>query len=128
MYPSQLDHLVFQTIGGAADDAGLPCYVVGGWVRDRLLDRGNSKDVDFVVVGDALALAQESARRLKAGKVTVFKNYGTAQFRWKDWDIEFVRARSESYSPHSRNPKVAPGDTKRTYHFGTTPHVCRQSI
>lgn len=109
MYPSQLDHLVFQTIGGAADDAGLPCYVVGGWVRDRLLDRGNSKDVDFVVVGDALALAQESARRLKAGKVTVFKNYGTAQFRWKDWDIEFVRARSESYSPHSRNPKVAPG-------------------
>ena len=109
MYPSQLDHLVFQTIGAAADDAGLPCYVVGGWVRDRLLNRGNSKDVDFVVVGDALALAQESARRLKGGKVTVFKNFGTAQFRWKDWDIEFVRARSESYSPNSRNPKVAPG-------------------
>ena len=109
MYPSQLDHLVFQTIGAAADDAGLPCYVVGGWVRDRLLNRGNSKDVDFVVVGDALALAQESARRLKGGKVTVFKNFGTAQFRWKDWDIEFVRARSESYSPDSRNPKVAPG-------------------
>jgi len=64
MYPKELDHLVFQTIGATADDAGVPCYVVGGWVRDRLLKRGNSKDVDFVVVGDALALAQEAAHRL----------------------------------------------------------------
>ncbi len=109
MYPKELDHLVFQTIGATADDAGVPCYVVGGWVRDRLLKRGNSKDVDFVVVGDALSLAQEAAHRLKAGKVTVFKNFGTAQFRWKDWDIEFVGARSESYSPNSRNPQVAAG-------------------
>ncbi len=109
MYPKELDHLVFETIGCAADDAGVPCYVVGGWVRDLLLERGKSKDVDFVVVGDALALAQEAARRLKAGKVTVFKNYGTAQFRWKDWHLEFVQARSESYHPNSRNPIVAPG-------------------
>lgn len=104
-----LHHPVFETIGAVADDAGVPCYVVGGWVRDRLLDKGPSKDVDFVVVGDALALAHESARRLKAGKVTVFKNFGTAQFRWKDWDIEFVTARSESYNALSRNPTVAPG-------------------
>lgn len=109
MSPAALSHPVFKTIGAAADAAGVPCYVVGGWVRDRLLDRGNSKDVDFVVVGDALPLAQESARRLKAGKVTVFKNFGTAQFRWKEWDIEFVSARSESYSAHSRNPSVRPG-------------------
>ena len=104
-----LQHLVFTTIGKVADEAGLRCFVVGGWVRDRLMERGDSKDVDFVVVGDALSIAQEAARRLKAGKVTVFKNFGTAQFRWKDWDIEFVQARSESYTANSRNPKVAPG-------------------
>jgi tRNA nucleotidyltransferase (CCA-adding enzyme) len=74
-----------------------------------MLKRGKGKDVDFVVVGDALTVAQNAAKVLKAGKVTVFKTYGTAQFRWNDWDVEFVGARSESYHPSSRNPDVQPG-------------------
>jgi poly(A) polymerase len=100
---------LFKAVGAEADALGLECYVVGGWVRDQLLNRGKGKDVDFVVVGDALAVAQNAAKALKAGKVTVFKTYGTAQFRWKEWDVEFVGARSESYHPSSRNPDVQPG-------------------
>ena len=105
----QLDSPVFKAIGAEADTLGLECYVVGGWVRDQMLNRGKGKDVDFVVVGDALTVAQNAAKALKAGKVTVFKTYGTAQFRWNDWDVEFVGARSESYHPSSRNPDVQPG-------------------
>jgi poly(A) polymerase len=104
-----LDSPLFNVIGAEADALGLECYVVGGWVRDQMLNRGKGKDVDFVVVGDALTVAQNAAKALKAGKVTVFKTYGTAQFRWKDWDVEFVGARSESYHPSSRNPDVQPG-------------------
>jgi poly(A) polymerase len=103
------DSPLFKAVGAEADALGLECYVVGGWVRDQLLNRGKGKDVDFVVVGDALAVAQNAAKALKAGKVTVFKTYGTAQFRWKEWDVEFVGARSESYHPSSRNPDVQPG-------------------
>lgn len=103
------DSPLFKAVGAEADALGLECYVVGGWVRDQLLNRGKGKDVDFVVVGDALAVAQNAAKALKAGKVTIFKTYGTAQFRWKEWDVEFVGARSESYHPSSRNPDVQPG-------------------
>jgi poly(A) polymerase len=104
-----LDSPLFKAIGAEADALGLECYVVGGWVRDQMLNRGKGKDVDFVVVGDALTVAQNAAKALKAGKVTIFKTYGTAQFRWKEWDVEFVGARSESYHPSSRNPDVQPG-------------------
>ena len=104
-----LDSPLFKAIGAEADVLGLECYVVGGWVRDQLLNRGEGKDVDFVVVGDALTVAQNAAKALKAGKVTIFKTYGTAQFRWKEWDVEFVGARAESYRPSSRNPDVRPG-------------------
>ena len=76
-----LDSPLFKAIGAEADVLGLECYVVGGWVRDQLLNRGEGKDVDFVVVGDALTVAQNAAKALKAGKVTIFKTYGTAQFR-----------------------------------------------
>jgi len=103
------DSPLFKAVGAEADALGLECYVVGGWVRDQMLNRGKGKDVDFVVVGDALTVAQNAAKALKAGKVTVFKTYGTAQFRWNDWDVEFVGARSESYHPSSRNPDVQPG-------------------
>ncbi len=104
-----LDSPLFKAIGAEADALGLECYVVGGWVRDQMLNRGKGKDVDFVVVGDALTVAQNAANALKAGKVTVFKTYGTAQFRWNEWEVEFVGARSESYHPSSRNPDVQPG-------------------
>ncbi|MFM1884606.1 MAG: hypothetical protein RL168_790 [Bacteroidota bacterium] len=109
MAEALLNSPLFKAIGAEADALGLECYVVGGWVRDQLLQRGKGKDVDFVVVGDALQVAQNAAKALKAGKVTIFKTYGTAQFRWKEWDVEFVGARSESYHPSSRNPNVQPG-------------------
>ena len=107
-FSSQHDFL-FKAIGKEADDLNLPCYVVGGWVRDQLLKRPNSKDIDFVVVGDALDVAKRCSKTLGGSKVTLFKKFGTAQFRWKDWDIEFVQARTESYTSDSRNPAVAPG-------------------
>jgi len=108
-YASWIDHPLFQAVGSAADELGLPCYVVGGWVRDRLMNRKNSKDVDFVVVGDALAVAKVAAAALKAGKVAVYQNFGTAQFTWHGWQIEFVQARTESYRSESRKPTVQPG-------------------
>jgi len=107
-----IDHDLFKTVGEAADDLGLPCYVVGGWVRDQFLKRGSSKDVDFVVVGDALALAQSAAKMLRAGKVVVYPNFGTAQFTWNGWQIEFVQARAESYRSESRKPTVVPGSLR----------------
>lgn len=107
-FNAQHDFL-FKAIGKEADDLSLPCYVVGGWVRDQLLKRPDSKDIDFVVVGDALEVAKRCAKALGGSKVTLFKKFGTAQFRWKAWDIEFVQARTESYSSDSRKPAVAPG-------------------
>jgi poly(A) polymerase len=107
-----IDHELFKTVGEAADDLSLPCYVVGGWVRDQFLNRGSSKDVDFVVVGDALALAQSAAKLLRAGKVVVYPNFGTAQFTWNGWQIEFVQARTESYRSESRKPTVVPGSLR----------------
>ena len=107
-----IDHDLFKRVGEAADDLSLPCYVVGGWVRDQFLNRGSSKDVDFVVVGDALALAQSAAKLLRAGKVVVYPNFGTAQFTWNGWQIEFVQARTESYRSESRKPTVVPGSLR----------------
>ena len=103
---------LFEGVGACADALELPCYVVGGWVRDRLLQRPESMDVDFVVVGDALEVAQQASRRLGGSKVAIYRNFGTAQFRWKDWDIEFVQARKESYRTESRKPTVKPGSLR----------------
>lgn len=100
---------LFEAVGACADGLELPCFVVGGWVRDRLLQRPESKDVDFVVVGDAMEVAKQASRRLGGSKVAIYRNFGTAQFRWGDWDIEFVQARKESYRSESRKPTVKPG-------------------
>lgn len=83
-------------------------YVVGGMVRDVLLKR-LSKDIDFVCVGDGLALAEACAKELNVKKVALFKNYGTAAFQYRGNEVEFVGARKESYSPDSRKPAVQPG-------------------
>ena len=96
-------------VGEEADKLGLECYVVGGWVRDLLLHRP-SKDIDVVVVGSGISLAEAVAKRLGRGAhLAVFKTYGTAQVKKNDLELEFVGARKESYQHNSRNPIVENG-------------------
>ena len=100
---------VFQVIAEEAEKLGIPVWVIGGFVRDRLLGL-DSKDADFVTLGDCLPLAEAVAGRLSAEKsLTIFKNFGTAQVKSGEWILEFVSARKESYRDHSRKPEVAPG-------------------
>jgi len=87
---------------------GIEAYVIGGYVRDLLLERP-CKDIDFVCNSDGIALAHATAQSLGIKDVNVFKNFGTAMFRLDDLDIEFVGARRESYDPSSRKPFVSPG-------------------
>lgn len=108
-FRADLQQTIFQVVSRAADKAGLETYVVGGYVRDLILKR-QSKDIDFVCVGSGIALAQEVARSMGPEvNVNVFKNFGTAQIRYRDLDIEFVGARRESYQRDSRKPVVEDG-------------------
>jgi tRNA nucleotidyltransferase/poly(A) polymerase len=107
-YADQLKHPVFKVVAQIIKEQQLEAYVIGGWVRDLLLERP-CKDIDIVVVGNGLELANASAKILRVKKVALFKTYGTAQFRYKDLDVEFVGARKESYSPDSRKPAVESG-------------------
>ena len=106
-------HVVFEVIAQVAQRQGIETYVVGGFVRDLLLDRP-SKDIDVVCVGDGIALAQAVAQALKqlpghTTEVSVFKNFGTAMIKHQEYELEFVGARKESYRSDSRKPEVAPG-------------------
>lgn len=106
---SKIDAKIFHTIGNLADELGLECYLIGGYVRDLLLDRG-SKDIDVVVVGNGVAFAEALKKRLGRGsQLAVFKTYGTAQLKYNNTEIEIVGARKESYSHNSRNPIVEQG-------------------
>ena len=98
---------IFQHIMRVVDRMGVEAYVVGGYVRDYYLHRP-STDIDVVVVGSGVAVAEELGKELGV-KVSIFKTYGTAMLRWKGTEVEFVGARKESYTPSSRNPQVAPG-------------------
>jgi poly(A) polymerase len=104
------EQVIFKKVAEAAKELGFPCYLVGGFVRDKILERP-TKDADFVCVGDALRLAEIVSKKIKPHpKVNYFKTFGTAQFRLPDgFDLEFVGARKESYMQHSRNPEVQPG-------------------
>lgn len=104
---------IFEKVSLAAESLHLPCYLVGGFVRDKLLNRP-TKDADFVCVGNALELATTVSKSfVPHPKVSLFKNFGTAQFRLADgFDLEFVGARKESYQHHSRKPEVEPGTIK----------------
>lgn len=104
----QLNHPVFKVASQIVTEMGLEAYVIGGFVRDLILDRP-SKDIDIVVVGNGLELAKNCAEKLRVKKVSYFKNFGTAQFVYKDLDIEFVGARKESYRSDSRKPIVEDG-------------------
>jgi poly(A) polymerase len=107
-FAHKIQHPVFKVVSQIISEKGLEAYVIGGFVRDLLLDRP-SKDIDIVVVGDGLALAEEAAKILRVKKVSLFKNFGTAQFNYKDLDIEFVGARKESYQEDSRKPAIEVG-------------------
>lgn len=99
---------VFKTISKVADQYDKEAYVIGGFVRDLYLDRPTT-DIDVVVVGSGIALAEAVARELGGLKVSVFKNFGTAMFKYRGMDIEFVGARRESYQRNSRKPIVEDG-------------------
>ena len=107
MIPAPLDNPVFGHIRETVDRLGVEAYVVGGFVRDYYLRRP-STDIDVVVVGDGVAVAEDLGRKLRA-KVSIFKTFGTAMLRWQGTEVEFVGARRESYSHDSRKPQVEPG-------------------
>ena len=104
-----LDKDIFRHIGRVADELGVECYVVGGYVRDIFLERP-SNDIDVVVVGSGIEVASELKRQLgRKAHLSVFKNFGTAQVKMGDLEVEFVGARRESYSHDSRKPIVEDG-------------------
>lgn len=107
-FAHKLKHPVFKVVSQIITEKGLEAYVIGGFVRDLLLDRP-SKDIDIVVVGNGMELAQAAGEKLRVKKVSLFKNFGTAQFNYKDLDVEFVGARKESYQRDSRKPIVEDG-------------------
>ncbi|MES2285402.1 MAG: HD domain-containing protein [Bacteroidota bacterium] len=106
---TKLTHPIFKIISECANEMNIPAYVIGGWVRDLLLDRP-SKDIDIVAIGSGIDLAQKVAKKLgNKYHVNVYKNFGTAQIVYEDYDIEFVGARKESYRSESRKPIVENG-------------------
>ncbi len=109
MFAKDLEHPVFKLVSQVLPQMGCEAWVVGGWVRDLLLGRP-SKDIDIVVEGSGIELAQKIAGELPGGqKLKVFKNFGTAMLRIDDWEIEFVGTRKESYRSNSRKPIVEDG-------------------
>ena len=101
---------LFKLISKTAEDSGLSVYIVGGYVRDLLMKRAAPTDIDFVTEGSGIALAQSVAAAIDPEtKVSVFKTYGTAMFRYQGLELEFVGARKESYNAESRNPSVEQG-------------------
>lgn len=105
----QLSDKIFSLISETADELQLETYVIGGYVRDIFLHR-SSKDIDIVTVGNGILLAEKVHEKLgKKSKFSFFKNYGTAQIKTKEWEVEFVGTRKESYNFDSRNPMVEAG-------------------
>jgi len=108
-FSKHINNKIFQSVADQAADLNLETYVIGGYVRDLILERA-SKDIDFVTIGDGIELAEKVAKSLNPKlNVNVFKNFGTAQFNYKGCDLEFVGARKESYSRDSRKPQVERG-------------------
>ena len=109
-YKKALNNKIFEVISQASQELNMDSYVIGGFVRDLLLNRDFKKDIDIVAVGSGIELALKVSQLLpKKPKVQVFKNYGTAMLRFQEIEIEFVGARKESYHFESRNPVVENG-------------------
>ncbi len=106
---SDKELFVLKKIARAAVELEMPCFLIGGFVRDKIIGR-STKDIDIVCVGDGIALAEKVAKQFKpTSQISVFKNFGTAQLKIDDLDIEFVGARKESYNYDSRKPTVQQG-------------------
>lgn len=106
-----IEHPIFELISEAAQELGVEAYVIGGYVRDCILQR-ETKDIDVVSTGKGIELAKAVAARLGGSKISVFKRFGTAMINHKDLEVEFVGARKESYSEDSRKPAVEDGTIK----------------
>ncbi|MBR3092456.1 MAG: HD domain-containing protein [Bacteroidaceae bacterium] len=105
----EIDQPIFHAISETADEMGVECYVIGGYVRDLFLQR-HSHDIDMVVVGSGIAVAHRLKERLgKKARISIFQNFGTAQVKYKGLELEFVGARRESYTRGSRKPIVEDG-------------------
>ncbi len=104
-----LTHNIFKKIAELADKENTEAYVIGGFVRDKLLSKESNKDIDIVISGNGIEFARKLADTLKIKKVSIYKNFGTAMFQYSNTDFEFVGARKESYSKDSRNPIVSTG-------------------
>ena len=110
IYTEALKNNIFNLISSCAGELGLECYVIGGFVRDYIISESTPKDIDILVIGNGIDFAKYISRKIeKTPKVTVFKTYGTAMFKYNSMEIEFVGARKESYTLESRNPKVSIG-------------------
>lgn len=109
-YKEALDNPIFNTITKASENINTDSYVIGGFVRDYILQRGNAKDIDIVAIGSGIDLAKEVSKLLPGNpKIQIFKTYGTAMLKTDDIEVEFVGARKESYTEDSRNPRVENG-------------------
>lgn len=109
-YKDALEHSIFEVISKCADELKIDAYVIGGFVRDFFLKRGDAKDIDIVAIASGIVLAEKVATKLKGKpEVTIFKNYGTAMIKHQGLELEFVGARKESYTRDSRNPIVENG-------------------
>ena len=108
MMEEYLNHPVFKTVSDICQKLGCEAYTIGGFVRDIFLQRKNS-DIDIVVMGNGIEIAEQTAKKMGGFKVSVFKAFGTAMFRYGNTEIEFVGARKESYSRNSRKPVVECG-------------------
>jgi poly(A) polymerase len=109
MFKEAIQHPIFTIVSDIAAESQQPCYVIGGYVRDFLLERP-SKDADIVVLGDGIEIATQVAKRLKLERPpAIFKTFGTAMINIGDFEVEFVGARKESYQTTSRKPQVTKG-------------------
>jgi poly(A) polymerase len=106
-----LNDKIFESLSEVVTEEKVNAYVIGGWVRDCILNRNHpEKDIDIVVIGSGIDIAKKAAKRISPkSKVSVFKNFGTAMFRFGEYEIEFVGARKESYNRNSRKPVVENG-------------------
>ena len=108
---NSLNHDIFKIISDSADELGLESFIVGGFVRDLILNRSVKKDIDIMCVGSGIDLAKAVQKKINPkSKINIFKRYGTAMINHGDYQIEFVGSRKESYSENTRNPSVESGN------------------